>query len=142
MIKVFNKFMRTTRMEKAGQPRQPTPVKTKIRRIEQGKVGSRTPGRPKGIKKKAGEKEEGAGILKQKRIKEFFEKKVKAQHLSGPDLGDNGNNKGATLSSPLLGVAGSPVHTPTSKVGRGSIPVARGGGVEQRRKEGKGPQWS
>ena len=72
--------------------------------------------------------EEGAAILKQKRIKEFFEKKVKAQHLSGPDLGDNGNNKGATLSSPLLGVAGSPVHTPTSKVGRGSIPVARGEG--------------
>ena len=76
---------------------------------------------------KAGEKEEGAGILKQQRIKEFFEKKVKAQHLSGPDLGDNGNNKGATLSSPLLGVAGSPVHTSTSKVGRGSIPVVRGG---------------
>ena len=69
------------------------------------------------------------------RIKEFFEKKVKAQHLSGPDLGGNDNFKGTTLCSPLLGVAGSPVPSSTSKRDRYPIPVARGRGGNK--KEGR-----
>ena len=98
-------------------------------------MGPKTPGKSRGKKKKEGEMEEGSGTLKQKRIKEFFEKKVKVQHLSGPDLGGNANIKGATSCSPLLGVTGSPVPKSTSKEDRDPIPVVRGGGWEEGRKE-------
>ena len=91
--------------------RGPTPVKIKIKRIEQGVLGPKiTPGKPIGKSRRKGEKgkEPGLGAEKQKRIQEFFEKKAKVQHHTDQGLGETSTNMGATISSPLLGIHGSP----------------------------------
>ena len=85
-LQVFNKFMKTRapralKVEK--MVRRPTPVKTKIKRIEQGVLGPKlTPGQPTGKGRGKGVKEKGPGpgSDKQKSIQEFFEKKAKVQH--------------------------------------------------------------
>ena len=109
--------------------RGPTPVKTKIKRIEQGVLCPKlTPGQPKGKGRKAGIKDKGPGPEKQKRIQEYFEKKAKVQLHTDQGLGENSKIMGATSSSPLLGVHGSPALKTPSKEGRGPRPEERGGG--------------
>ena len=85
-------------------------------------------------------KDKGPGPEKQKRIQEYFEKKAKVQLHMDQGLGENRKNMGATLSSPLLGVHGSPALRTPSKEGRGPRPEERGGGeVEVKEKGSSGP---
>ena len=123
---------RAPKAPKVGKRVQgPTPVKIKIKRIEQGVLGpNTTPGKPKGKGRRKGEKEKEPGpeAVKQKRILEFFEKRTKVQHHTDQGSGENNKNMGATVSSPLLGVHGSPALKTPSKKGRGPKPEERGGG--------------
>ena len=111
-LQVFKRFMETrvTKAPNVGKMVQgPTPVRVKIKRIEQGVLGpNRTPGKPIGKGKKKGEKgkDSGPGAEKQRRIQEFFEKRTKVQYRTEQDPGESSNKKGATVSSPLLGVSG------------------------------------
>ena len=133
-LQVFKKFMKTRapRAPRLGKMvRGPTPVKIKIKRIEQGVLGPKiTPGKPMGKRRRKGEKgkEPGPGAEKQKRIQEFFEKRTKVQHHTDQGPGETNKNMGATVSSPLLGVHGSPALKTPSKKGRGPKPEERGGG--------------
>ena len=133
-LQVFNRFMKTraSKAPKVGKKVQgPTPVKVKIKRIEQGVLGPKlTPGQPMGKSRRRGKKEKGPGpgAEKQKRIQEFFEKKAKVQHHTDQGLGETSKNMGATASSPLLGVHGSPALKTPSNKGRGPKPEERGGG--------------
>ena len=124
---------RATKAPNVGKKVQgPTPVKVKIKRIEQGVLGpNRTPGKPIGKGKKKGEKgkDSGPGAEKQRRIQEFFEKRTKVQYRTDQGPGESSNKKGATVSSPLLGVHGCPAQKTPSNKGRGPKPEERGGGV-------------
>ena len=112
--------------------RGPTPVKVKIKRIEQGVLGPNiTPGKPigKGRRKREKGKESCPGAEKQKRIQEFFEKRTKVHHRTDQGPGETSNKMGATVSSPLLGVHGCPAQKTPSNKGRGPKPEERGGRV-------------
>ena len=118
-----------TRATKVGKMvRGPTPVKVKIKRIEQGILGPST-GKPIGKGGRKGEKgkDSGPGAEKQKRILEFFEKRTKVHQRTDPGPGETSSIMGATLSSPLLGVPGCPALKTPSNKGRGSKPEVRGG---------------
>ena len=79
---------------------------------------------------KAGVKEKEPGSDRQKRIQEYFEKKAKVQLPMDQGLGNDNKNMGATSSSPLLGVLGSPILKTPSNEDRDPRPEERGGEVE------------
>ena len=129
-LRVCSRFMKTRATRVGKMVRGPTPVKVKIRRIEQGILGPST-GKPIGKGGRKGEKgkDSGSGAEKQKRILEFFEKRTKVHQRTDHGPGETSNIMGATSSSPLLGVHGClALKTPSNK-GRGPKPKERGGGV-------------
>ena len=128
-LQVFNRFMKARAPPKVvKEVRGTTLVKTKIRRIVQGILGPKaTSGQPKGKRSKAGEKDKEPASDKQRRIQEYFEKKAKVQLPTDQGLGKDSKNMGATPSSPLLGVLGSPGLKTPSKEDRDPRPEERGG---------------
>ena len=109
-----------------------TPVKTRVRRIEAGIKPKTSEKKKKEVKRL----KKGADLSPgQRKIEAFFLKKtmVGRTGLSREAINTNVETQGAE-SGPLKGVLSCGASNPTS-VGSKPLPVERGGGVRQKRKE-------